>query len=211
MIKRNLVFIIVISILSLLFISCSNENNEIQSLIEKTEILDSKFSCYEIGYDEYMKEIKDIYSSTYTDKKHLKRIFPNPEIDKEYYIDVYENGMGEKIKYTKIVECKTQLKISKVYDIKDNTKTIYTKTKIEFEDKDFGKDGPLIIEKKYYILKEGNKWRITGADSKYYNEKDIKKYGNKLIFKTINDKPVEYIETIDPLTAKHSIQIVHWQ
>ncbi|WP_066496554.1 hypothetical protein [Abyssisolibacter fermentans] len=208
MVKKNLIFIIVISILSLLVISCgNNENSKIQSLVEKAEVLDNKFSGYEIDYDEYMRKIKDVFSNTYTEEKHLKRMGLHGDIDKEYYINVYENGIEKTMKFVKTLERNVEVKISKVYDFDENIKNVFTIAKIEFEDETLSEDGPLIITNRYYISKEENKWKITGHEKMQHTNKlrsaNKKAFGKELMLTTFNNEPVEYVKTIYPDTLEY--------
>ncbi|WP_066499091.1 hypothetical protein [Abyssisolibacter fermentans] len=190
--RKTMISIVIL--MSVFIIGCSNTNDKIGKSIKCVEILDNRFSNFQISYNDYMKEIIDIFSSRYfTEADHIKRNHGHaPDMNKEIYTECYKLADKDVIRY----DCEIQ--ISKVYDLKDDTKVVFTKTKLVYKDKKLGID---YITKKYYLINEDNSWKIIGRDGKVYSEYANKfKKTSKTLFETFNNKPIEYIQTVNPFS-----------
>lgn len=184
-VNKIIINIVLIVTTSLCLIGCNSTNKKIEESIMKAEILDKKFANFQISYDDYMNEIKNIYNSKYyTEDEHIKRTHPIIDINKENYIKAQKQATKDAIRYD------AEIQISKVYNDKNNMKIVFTKVKIIPRNKNL----PIQhLTKKYYFSKENNEWKIIGKDAMCYYEK----FDKPIMYTTFDGKPIEYIQKVN--------------
>ncbi|WDV45490.1 hypothetical protein PV797_18625 [Clostridiaceae bacterium M8S5] len=193
--RKSLVVLVVVVLTLLTFSGCSNKD-DVVTMVERVENLNHELSIYNISYDEYMKEIKNYFNSEYTEKKLFNRIIPGAigitESKEEFdYKSYYENERKQFFK-NNFAKYEIKTKISKTYDLEEDIKNVFVKTELTFEGTDDTNSINLVLTKKYVIVKENDKWKISRDYIDFHKKENPK----KLNYTTFNNEPVDYITTV---------------
>jgi hypothetical protein len=201
--KPGLIVIILcmcIALTSCVLNTNQDDNTKIVNVVKQIEADDYNLMSFQITYDEYKKNTKELLISNYNkdDKIILgnngtlykgKDLIGMPlsefkEIGGKVFLELYGT--------TKIEKCTVD--ISKVYyNENDSMKFRYV------FDKELLKIGniEMNIYRKYSFLKENSTWKITAIDE-FGDMKDLKIDSRTLsMYTEYDNKPIEYVQTID--------------
>lgn len=188
---KSVIFLIVVLIM--ISSTACNKQNTIVEMVEKVEMSSYELSAYDFDYDEYMRDMKNIYISDTEDFYIYSHVIPYSIVSYNTSVDYkkYHNETRKKMYEQSVLVHKVNADISKVYDINDNMKNVYVRSKIDIKIDE--KEDEITIAKKYVIIKENDEWKI----SKYFIDLHCKGEDRKLEYSTtMNDEPIKYIKTI---------------
>lgn len=202
---RKTIFVLILSVFlfSTLLSSCTKEdlNKELIGAVKKVEILDNKYSNFYINWDEYIKELNNMFVENYFIGEHLARAYMPPyivlsqdliNIIKEKGYELSDDERSKIVNLSKKFTIDISTQISDVYSIGDY-KYVFTKTKIMANYKSSYRY--LYSVKKYTFTKDGYGWKIAKVDTKYFNsEIDMTRYNS-----TIDGQKIVYPLEINPL------------
>ncbi|MGB9680523.1 MAG: hypothetical protein ACPL3A_11250 [Thermoanaerobacteraceae bacterium] len=185
---------------TLLFTACNTEStgtktdDYIINKVKKVEILDHKFSNYFLTYDEYLKELKDLFVNAFDENKHYERKYA--EIDIRNFTDEELKNIREKYEKENKKD-KIEVEISKIYS-DGKYKYVFTKANIiqPYMPKNKENITGIVITRKYAFVKENNYWKLQYIDQALYSN-NIE--FEKMEYNKFNNELVQYITKFDPL------------
>ena len=136
---------------------CTGKGEKIFDAIEKVEKADWKLAMYSLDYDSYMSEINGLFSESYDQEKHQRRVLQEP-IDIRRITDEKREELQKQSDIKEV-----HISISKIYE--GEIGNIFTKEEIHYH-----KQSPSYLMRKYLLKKEGSQWKIIGVEGVSYDK-----------------------------------------
>ncbi|NNG68073.1 hypothetical protein [Caldanaerobacter subterraneus] len=198
--KISIIILMIFVLGTLSFTACNTESTDtkiddyITNTVKKVEILDHKFSNYFLTYDEYLKELKDLFVNAFDENKHYERKYA--EIDIRNFTDEELKNIREKYEKENKKD-KIEVEISKIYS-DGKYKYVFTKANIIQPYMPENKENitGIVITRKYTFVKENNDWKIQYIDQALYSNNIS---FEKMEYNKFNNELAEYITKFDPL------------
>lgn len=213
------IIIILIPLISILFVGCSNlaKENSFTKKVEVLKVNEIKLKTLEISFNDFQKNIQDIFTKEY-EKSYINKIGEQVLLKTNGQI-IHIKDL-ESIDFEKINEYKKEINkfnkkigyenIDILIDISnesydgtfDNTKRVYTKTTQSLYFKDKKTPFKTLTYNAYDFENDSRDWKIsqikkTSIRTNNFNKKELNDILSRTAFTKENNNNIEYIKSLN--------------
>ncbi|MGO1368883.1 MAG: hypothetical protein ACTHVE_02790 [Senegalia sp. (in: firmicutes)] len=205
---KNIIVLSILLLLSISLLSCTESDDEKESLTEKVitfEENQNKLENLAITYEEYKENVDDVTTDNFLKSKDKDVLIV---IDEKAYTnsdlnDLSKSQIENLKKEVKDIEGKMKLtiidkriEVSKAYETEDENKQyIFSKT-TEIDES----DTEIIMTKRYTLIKEDDNWKIQNIHFDVISvprNTDQDELVSNLKYQTKNNEEIKYVKDID--------------